>query len=77
MDLKEVKKIVAFAKKAGISSMTMDSLSFVFSSDPLPVLQKGQKVPEVPEKKLPEPKPGPTLDDINQYIYGQDDEEHA
>lgn len=76
MDLKEVKRIVAFARKAGLSRLALDGLSFEFSSDPLPPVKKPPAAETEPAG--PKPDPGPTLDQINQFIYGQDEaEEHA
>lgn len=69
MDLKEIKKITAYAKKAGIKSLKFGDVEIVFG-DHLP--SKPRLVPEEVSSK-PQVQQPPTLDEINAYIYSVDE----
>jgi hypothetical protein len=77
MDFKEFKKIILFAKKQGLKSLSMDGLHVEFGEDiqRAPILQ-APKVSSAKEPLLRAPDPAPTLDDINKFIYAEG-EEHA
>lgn len=82
MELKEIKKLVHFARKAGVKSMSFNGLAVEFKDEiiiqhprkPRLATKDGKATAASPEKAIPAPAPLPTLDEINQYIYGQSEE---
>jgi len=81
MDLKEIKKIANFASRAGVKSIKIDGLEISFKDEI--IFQRPRAPGLVPDGKtkaakdeptVPPREPPPTLDEINQYIYGQTDE---
>lgn len=76
MDLKEFKKVVVFAKKHGVRALTIEGFAVEFFQGVLPTPQRKLKAapaePETGNMKVPDMPP--TLDQINQYIYSQNEE---
>lgn len=72
MNFDEMQRIVSFAKKARLKSITMDGVTFEF-------FERGPRKKRAPKSEEPstpirqEPKP-PTLDDINKFIYDNREE---
>lgn len=69
MDLKEAKSLIAYARKLGITQISLGDLSVTFNDA---VILPGKRKP-----KLVADPPGltkapaePTLEQINEYIYG-------
>lgn len=71
MDLKELKKITAYARKAGIKSLKFADVSIEFNEATTP--QRAKRLIVVEEDTVKKPT-DPTLEQINDYIYGQTDE---
>jgi hypothetical protein len=69
MDLKQMKKIVSYAKKNGIKSLKVDGFEIEFD-DKVPFPKSSKPV----EPMIPTPTEI-TLDDINDYIYADTDAE--
>lgn len=79
MDFKEFKKIIAFAKKQGLKSLSLDGLHVEFQEGylaPQAMRKPKAKAHDVKEPLVKAPDAAPTLDDINRFIY-EDGEEHA
>lgn len=73
MNLKEIKKIVAFAKKSGVKTLKLDGFEIELNDEAFnkPLV----KAIAMTEDKVPFPEHRePTLEDINEYIYGDHDE---
>lgn len=66
MDLKEIKRITAFARKAGIKSLKFGDVAIEFG-DHVPATRKRLKLVE--EGSVPAPQAEPTLDQIYSHIY--------
>lgn len=82
MEFGEIKKIVRFARSAGVKSLKLGDLSVEFKDEIIikqPRQSKAQPQAEqrpafaAKEKQIPEV---PTLDEINNFIYGNTDEAH-
>ncbi len=72
MDFKEIKKIAAYARKVGIKSLEFDGFKLELH-DKAPVFKeaKPRLIPTTEkEATVPKPSPEPTLDHINEFIYG-------
>ena len=77
MELKDAKKLISYARKQGIKVIKCGDLEIMFSDQPAPIRgRKPRLVGASEEKSIPAPDPLPTIDQINEYIYGQT-EEHA
>lgn len=75
MDLKQIKRVTAFARKSGIKSLKSGDFEVVFHDAailPTPTRNKAA-LTQVADTDKPAPLPEPTLDQINAYIY-QDSE---
>lgn len=73
MDLKEIKKITNFARRAGVKSIKIDGLEISFKDE---IIIQRPRTPRLvkPEAGKTELKQGgiptpPTLDEINKFIY--------
>lgn len=72
MDFKEIKKITAFARKAGLKSLKFNGFEIEFSDQAVPPTKKRLKIvedevgPSIPQE--------PNLEQINDYIYGNTQE---
>lgn len=74
MDLREFRKFVAFAKKSGVRAFTVGDCQVSFREDIPPVpTRKLKSVSQKDDRVVPAPDPGPTLEQINNYIYGSDE----
>jgi hypothetical protein len=77
MDLKEIKRIASFAKRNGIKRISVNGLDLEFNElvvFPKRARQNISAVPNERDPNRPAPLPEPTLEEINQYIYGNVDE---
>lgn len=71
MDLKEAKKLINYARSAGIKTFKLGDLEVDFRQEiTIEPRKRLKSVPKADEVKLPPPDAPPTLDQINQYIYG-------
>lgn len=76
MDLREIKKLTAFARRAGIKSLKINGFEIELHDSALsPQIQK-RSAQVIPDPIYPSPLSAPTLDQVNAYIYGPP-EEHA
>lgn len=76
MELREIKKITAYARRAGIKSLEVNGFKIELHDFALfpkaPTAKPGAPDPAI-EKSTQAPDPGPTLDQINEYIYSTED----
>lgn len=72
MDLKEFKRLASFARKSGIKSLKLGDAAIEFHESALNLPKQAK--PSEPDKPLVSVPSGPTLDEINEYIYGKTDE---
>ncbi len=72
MDLKDIKKITAFARRAGLKSLKFNGCEIEFNDSVAPPTRKRLKLVE--ENSAPKPPHEPTLSEINDYIYGNSEE---
>lgn len=71
MELKEIKKIVVFARKSGIRALSSGDLSFeLFDGKPRTRSAKRITVTDAPIKSSAQ---DPTLEEINKYIYSDEE----
>lgn len=80
-ELKDAKRLIAYARRAGVKSFRWGSLEVEFHvPGVIPPRQRGSidASAQVSAGKNinPAPDPAPTLDQINAYIYGKADEPH-
>lgn len=71
MDLKEIKKITAFARRAGLKSLKFNGVELEFGDQVAKPQAKRLKLVEDPGIPVIAE---PTLQQINDYIYGNDEE---
>lgn len=81
MELKEIKKLISYAKRNGLKSIKIGEFEATFHEAVIfPSRQKKaathSPLPEQKSKDIPAPAPLPTLDEINEYIYGKTEEAH-
>lgn len=73
MTLTEAKRLISWAQKRGIKAMQVGDISVSFQDGPfVPKVRKARGAALPADEKasgLPEPKPEPTLEQINAYIY--------
>jgi hypothetical protein len=74
MDLKEIKKLSAYMRRAGIKKVRYADVEVELSDMILTAMSPRERskptlVPDA-DHKLPKPIPEPTLEQINEYIYG-------
>lgn len=74
MDLKEIKKIITFAKHSGIKSLTLDGLSVEFHES-VSAQPRRRRISKLPDTQAPlsPPDVGPTLQKIYDHIYSDQD----
>lgn len=73
MDLKEIKRLVSYAKRNGLKRLKIDGLEIELQDAIVFPTRKRGKLSAVPggkEESIPAPPPEPTLDQVNEYIYG-------
>lgn len=73
MDLTEIKRITLFARKTGIKSIKIDGLELEMHT-PLEQAPAVRRRPRHEEMSGPKAIPEPTLEQINEFIYGSVDE---
>lgn len=74
MTIQQIKQLVLFAEAKNIKYLNYEGLNFEFfdrvkaptHEEPRPLVSAA---PIAPERIIPPPDPGPTLDQINEYIY--------
>lgn len=80
MDLKEAKRLIAYARRKGIQRLKWGDLDISFHEGlVLPFLRElpaASVVAPADKQTKPAPEPLPTLDDINKFIYENTDEAH-
>jgi hypothetical protein len=70
MDLKEIKKITSFAQKHGVKMLSFGDFKIEFHED-TPIQMKAPKLVRVQEEaQVPKTPQDPSLQEINDYIYG-------
>lgn len=75
MDFREIKKLTAYARRSGVKHLKLDGFEIEFQDGaPAPEPLRKPKLAPVQESSIPAPPPDPTLDQINQYIYGNNEE---
>lgn len=68
MELKDIKRLVAFARRSGIKSLKVADFAVEFTDAAVAPTQKRLKVVEDGPPSQPPPR-FPTLDEINSHIY--------
>ncbi len=79
MDLKQLKKMVAFAKKAGLKKIKTSEFEFELDDkafDTKPIKTETAGIGTVPFPTMNHGTKEPTLEEINAYIYTEDDTAH-
>lgn len=71
MDLKEIKKITAYAKKAGIRSLKVNGFELEFHDATILDRPTKKAIPASDLSPLPKSPPPPSLEEINAYIYSE------
>lgn len=74
MDLKQAKQLIAYAQRRGIKSLKIGDLEVHFGEAVIFPKRRVRTNPNQPAvASIPAPPPEPTLDQINEYIYGDTD----
>lgn len=74
MDLKEIKRLVTYARNAGIHFIKVDGLEIQFKETFEGRRTRRTLATSPAFEKTVKGGPAPTLEDINDYIYGQNEE---
>jgi len=78
MDLKEIKKLVHFARRAGVKTLTVNGMTVEFKDEIIIQKPRAPRLVKSDAKesqaKAPEIPVVPSLDEINKFIYEQQDE---
>jgi hypothetical protein len=80
MDLQQLKELISYARKLGVQSLEFEGLRVNFKDEVVVTpKRKRQRVPmegsvSAATVAIPAPPQLPTLDEINEYIYGTTEE---
>ena len=69
MTLKEIKSLIKFAKKSGLKSISIGDVSVEFVESQVTPPKAQAQAPKEKEVVYPPIDPGPTLEQINKFIY--------
>lgn len=77
MDLRDAKKLIAWAQKRGIQALKVDGMEITFGAYSVtPIRRRAPKAdPSTDERVIPPRDPGPTLEQLQDYIYQTDEDE--